>query len=301
MGRHPGDGRCFRNAARRDVPGIGRRGCGGSAQHYSHATARRRSNSPGARRGTAIRPHGSRRLRSCPKPALGHHIQPRRFLQNKANLGEACDCPRRGTAIRPYGSGRLRPCLKPALGHHIQRQSLFAKQSQSRREACDRSRRGTAIRPYGSGRLRRCVKTALDHHIQRRRFLQNKANPGKKPVTARRRSNSPGSRRGTAIRPRGSRRLRRCLKTALQSLRSTASLFAKQSQSRREAISARRLVGAALLICGYSAALEQFPLHAQTKPSFLQNKAIRLLRIDNCAGPPSELARFSDVSATDIR
>jgi len=26
VGRHPGDGRCFRNAARRDVPGIGRRG-----------------------------------------------------------------------------------------------------------------------------------------------------------------------------------------------------------------------------------------------------------------------------------
>jgi hypothetical protein len=72
--------------------------------------------------------------------------------------------------------------------------------------------------------------------------------------------------------------------TGAESSHSTASLFAKQSQSRREAISARRLVGAALLICGYSAALEQFPLHVQTKPSFLQNKAIRLLRIDNCAG-----------------
>ena len=170
--------------------------------------------------------------------------------------------------------------------------SLFAKQSQSRRslrlpaagdsDPAVRQRPAQAMSETGAG----------SSHSTAIAFCKTK------PISARSLRPLAARDSDSAVRQRPAQAMS---ENGAGSSHSTASLFAKQSQSRREAISARRLVGAALLICGYSAALEQFPLHAQTKPSFLQNKAIRLLRIDNCAGPPSELARFSDVSATDIR
>jgi hypothetical protein len=77
--------------------------------------------------------------------------------------------------------------------------------------------------------------------------------------------------------PYGGNRLRACLNTTAESSDSIPVAFAKQSHCRREAVTARGAVGAALLTRGGSVALAQFPVAGRTKPSFLQNKAIRRL------------------------